>query len=160
MQIPADWQTPKFWLTALTSLITAAVFLGVVPASDAQNLNVLVTAVVSGVVATVTLVTYIWAAVQRLKIQQSGGPTVTDLPAGSTLTYPDGTTVTVGGTPAAPPALMNLAPLSAAAVAARHGLPPQPSPPNVAGTGWTPLSRTHEEIRADMGQPPAPPSDA
>ena len=65
MQKPG-WKTSEFWLAAFNQLLPVLVFLGIVPAADAQSLVAMWAQIVAGAVASVSFVAYV---IQRYQIK-------------------------------------------------------------------------------------------
>lgn len=64
MDIKAGWKTTEFWLTLVSTLVSAAVALGLLPTAEGEQLAGGLTAVVSGVFMVVPVALYIWGRVR------------------------------------------------------------------------------------------------
>ena len=70
MQKPG-WKTSEFWLAAFNQMLPVLVFLGIVPAADAQSLVAMWAQIIAGAVAAVSFVAYV---IQRYQLKTQPVP--------------------------------------------------------------------------------------
>lgn len=68
MNVKDGWKTTEFWLTLISTIITAVVALGLLPADQGDTLKSGLTAVVTGVFMVAPVVVYI---IGRWKVKQA-----------------------------------------------------------------------------------------
>ena len=69
-EIKSGYKTTEFWLTLVSTLVSAAVALGLLPTAEGEQLNSGLAAIVTGVFMVVPVALYIWGRV-RIKTAAS-----------------------------------------------------------------------------------------
>lgn len=63
-EIKAGYKTTEFWLTLVSTLVSAAVGLGLLPVAEGEQLAGGLTAIVTGVFMVIPVALYIWGRVR------------------------------------------------------------------------------------------------
>lgn len=64
MEIKPGYKTSEFWLTLVSTLVSGAVALGLLPTGEGEQLQGGLAAIVTGVFAVIPVALYIWSRVK------------------------------------------------------------------------------------------------